>query len=296
MSDYRDSATRFFWWWLISGTAASILGNVTHALLSASDSGASPVIAASMSLAPPVVLLLATHGVHALVRSRIVGRSYWAALAITVALACCAFVLSFEALRDLAATYAGMRSAVAWLWPLAIDLSITGSTVALLALSSAHRVEQLDQPAPAATLDEPYAGPLDDGTVQLAAVFDGTLHAVVPSDQGAQTITATLELIEPEPTGTADEEPLSEVEVHHVEAAARIVEAGVTRVEALRVARVLAEYTAGTAPSTIARKLRMGYETVACILDHHTQQEGFSVSAEVETASATRLTVEPNLE
>ncbi|MGH3956535.1 MAG: DUF2637 domain-containing protein, partial [Mycobacterium sp.] len=160
MSDYRDSATRFFWWWLISGTAASILGNVTHALLSASDSGASPVIAASMSLAPPVVLLLATHGVHALVRSRIVGRSYWAALAITVALACCAFVLSFEALRDLAATYAGMRSAVAWLWPLAIDLSITGSTVALLALSSAHRVEQLDEPAP--SLDEPYTGPLED--------------------------------------------------------------------------------------------------------------------------------------
>lgn len=275
MSDYRDSATRFFWWWLISGTAASILGNVTHALLSASDSGASPVIAASMSLAPPVVLLLATHGVHALVRSRIVGRSYWAALAITVALACCAFVLSFEALRDLAATYAGMRSAVAWLWPLAIDLSITGSTVALLALSSAHRVEQLDQPAPAATPDEPYAGPLDDGAVKLSTIFDGTLHGVIPSDQGAQTITATLELIEPEPTDTAGEEwtqAAADVEVHHVEAAARIVEAGVTRVEALRVARVLAEYTAGTAPSTIARKLRMGYETVACILDFYAEQ------------------------
>ncbi|OHU71373.1 hypothetical protein BKG86_17110 [Mycobacteroides chelonae] len=268
MNDYRDSATRFFWWWLISGTTASILGNVTHALLSASDSGASPVIAASMSLAPPVVLLLATHGVHALVRSRIVGTSYWAALAITVALACCAFVLSFEALRDLAATYAGMRSAVAWLWPLAIDLSITGSTVALLALSSAHRVEQLDQP---------HAGPLDDEAVKLSTIFDGTLHGVIPSDQGAQTITATLELIEPEPTDTAGEEwtqAAADVEVHHVEAAARIVEAGVTRVEALRVARVLAEYTAGTAPSTIARKLRMGYETVACILDHHTQQEG----------------------
>lgn len=270
MNDYRDSATRFFWWWLISGTAASILGNVTHALLSASDSGASPVIAASMSLAPPVVLLLATHGVHALVRSRIVGTSYWAALAITVALACCAFVLSFEALRDLAATYAGMRSAVAWLWPLAIDLSITGSTVALLALSSAQRVEQLDHPASTATLDEPYAGPLDDGTVKLSTMFDGTLHGVIPNDPDTQTITATLELIEPEVEEWT--QAAADVEVRHVEAAARIVEAGVTRVEPLRVARVLAEYTAGTAPSTIARKLRMGYETVACILDFYTEQ------------------------
>lgn len=254
MSDYRDSATRFFWWWLISGTAASILGNVTHALLSASDSGASPVIAASMSLAPPVVLLLATHGVHALVRSRIVGRSYWAALAITVALACCAFVLSFEALRDLAASYAGMRSAVAWLWPLAIDLSITGSTVALLALSSAHRVEQLDEVA-APEAEEHH-------TDKVYGVIDDVDEAVA--------ISATLELSEP----VRLDDTVADVEVHHVEAAARIVEAGVTRVDALRVARVLAEYTAGTAPSTIARKLRMGYETVACILDHHTQQEG----------------------
>ncbi|MDM2104802.1 DUF2637 domain-containing protein [Mycobacteroides abscessus] len=268
MSDYRDSATRFFWWWLISGTAASILGNVTHALLSASDSGASPVIAASMSLAPPVVLLLATHGVHALVRSRIVGRSYWAALAITVALACCAFVLSFEALRDLAATYAGMRSAVAWLWPLAIDLSITGSTVALLALSSAHRVEQLDEVA-APEAEEHH----DHVHVPAPIHLDSVLHAdkvygVIDDVDEAAAISATLELSEP----VRLDDTVADVEVHHVEAAARIVEAGITRVDALRVARVLAEYTAGTAPSTIARKLRMGYETVACILDFYTEQ------------------------
>lgn len=258
MTDYRDSATRFFWAWLISGAAASILGNVTHALLSAGRSGASAVIAACMALAPPVVLLLATYGVHALVRSRIVGRNYWAALAITVALACCAFVLSFEALHDLATTYGGMRSTVAWLWPLAIDLSITGSTVALLALSGAERDEQLDEPVGA------------PDPVVTAVIDEHHEHVYVPEAR-----TMYLSTVEQPGEPIDDDQPseaLASVEVYHVESAGRMVEAGVTRIDALRVARVLAEYDAETAPSTIARKLSVGYETVVKILDHYAGQ------------------------
>lgn len=279
MSDYRDSATRFFWAWLICGTAASILGNVTHALLSvAGRPDGHAVIAASMALAPPVVLLLATHGVHALVRSRIVGRSYWAALAITVALAMCAFVLSFEALRDLAQTYAGMRSAVAWLWPLSIDLSITAATIALLALSSAVRVEQLDEPAVESEGEEHRDHVhvrLDDSAVALGEYLKSVnVHGVAPHTYEPQQMTATIELIDDDSTGdddAVDDASMASVEVYHVEAAGRMVEAGVTRIDALRVARVLAEYDSNTAPSTIARKLGLGYETVVKILDSYTE-------------------------
>ena len=50
----------------------------------------------------------------------------------TVLLAGGAFALSFDALRALAVT-AGIRSDLAWIWPLIIDLSIAQATLALLA-------------------------------------------------------------------------------------------------------------------------------------------------------------------
>lgn len=45
----------------------------------------------------------------------------------------CAFVLSFDALRDLAIR-SGIRAELAWLWPLAVDVTIAQATIALLAL------------------------------------------------------------------------------------------------------------------------------------------------------------------
>jgi hypothetical protein len=136
MTPEVQHAKRFFWTWLIGATVASVAGNVVHALL---GHAASPAVAAAAAIVPPLVLLGATHGVHALVQSQVTGLAYRAAMCITVLLALCAFILSFEALRDLAITQAGIPQPIGWLWPLAIDLSITGSTIALLALTGRAR-------------------------------------------------------------------------------------------------------------------------------------------------------------
>lgn len=130
------TSSRYFWSWLILASAASVVGNVTHAVLSGPPS---PVIAACAAVVPPTVLLGATHGVSVLVRAKLHGLTYMAALTMTVVLAGCAFVLSFGALRDLAVRWAGYPVSVAWLWPLTIDLSVALSTVALLALSRPRR-------------------------------------------------------------------------------------------------------------------------------------------------------------
>ena len=51
---------------------------------------------------------------------------------------------------------------------------------------------------------------------------------------------------------------------HHVKAD-ELIGAGVTRLDRDKVAAVLAELDAGTAPSTVARRLSVGYQTVSRI-------------------------------
>ncbi len=267
----RAAASRFFWGWLAAGTGASVLGNVTHALLDA-DAG-SPAIAAAVAVVPPLVLLGATHGVHALVQSRIVGGAYRAALAVAVAVAVSAFVLSFAALRELAIVWAGMSPAIAWLVPLVVDLSITGSTIALLALSNAQRVEQLD----AAVLDgaQPAAQPAPQVHVEVhnaahTSAQAADLHGSLPADLPAGRGVSVAELIARESV---------DVDEVHMLAAERIVAQGVTRIDRVKVAEVIAEHAHGTAPSMIARKLSVGYTTVVRILDHHTAQPAPAVAS-----------------
>lgn len=167
----------FFWSWLAAATAASVAGNVTHAVLAGPPS---PIIAAAAAVVPPAVQLCATHGVAVLVRSRTTGVAYRAALVLTIALAVCAFVLSFGALRELAQRWAGYPPAVAWLWPVAIDLSVALSTLALLALGATECADG----APVVQLRSVDA--LDDATPErdraadvLAALADGTPPSTV---------------------------------------------------------------------------------------------------------------------
>jgi hypothetical protein len=129
-------AARFFWSWLTVATAMSLSGNVAHAVMVAPAGALALAAGAALVVLSPVVLLAATHSVALLVRTRAGGFTYWCALLMTVALALCAFVLSFDALRSLAITL-GLPGSIAWLWPCAIDVAIAQATLCLLSLS--HR-------------------------------------------------------------------------------------------------------------------------------------------------------------
>lgn len=227
-------ASRFFWSTLAAATAASVAGNITHAVLAAS--AGSTAVAAAAAVVPPVVLLAATHGVAMLVRTRTVGATYWSALAMTVVLAVCAFVLSFDALRALAVEWAGLPPSTAWLWPLAIDLSIAQSTLALLALTRPQRVVEApsvpEAPRPAAEARQAAAA-RDEADVTEAAA------EVVEAERGGWDARAE-----------------------------ELIAAGVTRADPAKVAVMLAELAGGSSPNAIARKVGVGYNTVARIRDH----------------------------
>lgn len=133
MAPHQRAATRFFWTVLFLATGVSIAGNAIHATLNTTSVPAA--LAAAVATVPPLVLLASTEGVSMLVRARRnSSTAYWCALAMTALLAVCAFVLSFDALQDLA-TRAGIRAELAWLWPIAVDASIAQCTMALLSLS-----------------------------------------------------------------------------------------------------------------------------------------------------------------
>ncbi|SIH90135.1 Protein of uncharacterised function (DUF2637) [Mycobacteroides abscessus subsp. abscessus] len=234
MITHSGGATRFFWSWLIGSAAFSILGVVTHAVL---GSARSSLIASVLAVGIVVIQLCATYGVHALVQERITGAAYRWALAIAIALALGAFVLNFVALQDLVITWAGTAPAIAWIVPLIIDLGMTASTLAILALTEAQRTEQLHTPA------HPDAQPAPSVHVEVHNTVHADAHAARDGAHAAH--------------GDA-----------HLVAAQRIIAQGAVRIEAERIAAVLAVHAQGVnSASIIGRRTNVHHKTVRRILD-----------------------------
>lgn len=300
-------ALRFFWYWLIAATATSIAGNVAHALLTSAHAPAgstiNPIVAGALAVVPPIVQVGATHGVHVLVNARITGAAYKTALTITVALVVFAFTLSFQALRELAIVYAGMNSLIACLVPLVIDLSITGSTVSILALTRAHRDATVDAEADT----HPHPRPLE---TQIAeAAMPAAAHTAAPATAEAKSHVPNESEEDAEPDQVATVEPDEEARsaeesdgdteapqteripvaafvaapssepatgpgerpqvpwVGELSLAEQIVHEGGIQIGVTKVARILHAHRQSTPPGTIARNVGCGFRTVKRIID-----------------------------
>lgn len=279
----ETGAVRFFWTWLFLATSVSVAGNVTHAVLTAPPGTAR--LAGAAAVVPPAVLLGATHSVALLVKTRRIGVIYWCALAMTFALAGCAFVLSFDALRDLTVML-GMPTSRAWLWPVSIDVSIANSTLSLLSLSpprplaAAQHPQSVVAPAISAATTDPVqsraAGSVPSATSSSAPgdrrpapppPAHGPAASPLatpdqpgwPQAEGAQRSLAAVEAAPAVPVQAADIRRWRP-------AADELVRDGVTSKDPAIVAAVLAENAAGTAPSTIGRRHNLHHSTVGRIV------------------------------
>jgi hypothetical protein len=172
----RRHALWFFWGWLLFATVVSIGGNVIHAWMTA-PSPHLKLLAAIAAAVPPAVLLGSTHSVALLIKTRrrgyrrVDGLVLGAALALTVGVAVCAFAMSFFSLRDLM-VMVGMSTDIAWLWPIAVDLSLICSTLALLSLTSPQSSSAGPTRGTSVRLVQP-------GAAGVATVVDGDPTAVV---------------------------------------------------------------------------------------------------------------------
>lgn len=292
------AAVRFFWTWLFLATIVSVAGNVAHAVLTAPPGTVR--LAAAAAVVPPAVLLGATHSVALLVKTRRVGFIYWCALAMTFALAACAFILSFDALRDLAVAL-GMPASRAWLWPVAIDVSIANSTLSLLSLSPPHSppVIRVSDDASSRCPESPTSSSPAGGR----AGEDGVSPRPSRTRQKGQHAGVDHSITPPPaPVPQADaphagraERPLAAVAAAAAAskdamdlrrwrvAADELVRDGVTSKDPAIVAAVLADDAAGTAPSTIGRRHNLHHSTVGRILEAHARRVASATGVECLT-------------
>lgn len=140
----RAVARRFFWKWLLSATAMTLLGNAGHALL---PPEMPKLVRLAVALTPPLVALIAIHGVTVLARvgagHRERDNAKWtfrAAVGATVLLALDAAAISFNGLYSLALD-SGYPKFLAVLFPLAIDAGIALATLAIYHLRPASAAD-----------------------------------------------------------------------------------------------------------------------------------------------------------
>ncbi|AGB26815.1 Protein of unknown function (DUF2637) (plasmid) [Mycobacterium sp. JS623] len=235
---------RFYWGWLVFATSVSVLGNITHALLVAP----SPLrmLAAVASVVPPAFVLGSTHSVALSLRMRRFAPIYVLGLLMTMGVAACAFFLSFDALRGLAVIL-GWSPGRAWLFPLAIDVSIAQATFGLLALAPPAATSPLMRAVAADDRSTVSRAPASEGPEHLSP--DDARHAAAGQEAGPSfSVAESEDIVEWTPT------------------AQQLVRNGTTSKDPEIVAAILAEHAAGTPPGTISRRSGVHHSTVGRIL------------------------------
>lgn len=250
--DSRRRAIRFFWVVLIASSATSIAGNAIHAAVNATAVPA--VLAAAVAICPPLVLLASTEGLSQLIKvRRRPSITYWAALIMTTMLAAAAFRLSFDALRDLAAR-CGVRDTLAWLWPVAVDVSMTQATVSLLALTRMPPKAAL--PADAADPSNETNGDEDEVPDDIAAQNDSKTQAPPRLEQVTSATAAGME---------------RHTTPRYGEDAARVVATRRTKQPPEVVEAVLAAHEAGQSVTEIGAYTGLHHSTVSRIVANATR-------------------------
>lgn len=275
---------RFLWIWLSIATFLSVAGNVGHAWQVAAirTNGGSPDADFWMSMgwaaAPPVLLMLAVHGLPTLARMLEQEKPDKVLIIVTWGVTACAFAWSAVGIFEFTVGR-GSPASLAWVAPLAIDLSVFGATRGLVktapiaarlklgALPQEHPDQDEQVTHEAVTVHDDAA---DEAPVTQHVVWSPPLHEaphgavlaqeLIPHDavhEASTAQTVTQELAHDEPL---DESPVPQPALEMTrrnEAPKRAAEQFVLMVDADELAQRIASETTISLPSrTIAAVLK----------------------------------------
>lgn len=254
---HHHRAVRFFWAWLAGATTVSLVGNVAHAALTASEG--TRWLAAAVAAVPPTVLLASVHGIAVLAKTSASGRVYRAAVVATTALALGAFLLSFVALRDLA-VIAHIPRQLAFVLPLVIDLAIGVATLALVAVGDKPTRRVAQRAASPQVSNRPAPTPAPRPTSSAASTAAPSASRNVSTDAP----TAPRPAPPTAPQGSPDAaSPAPEL----VRLAERIVESRAVRQPVKVVARILMLSETETRKNVIADRAGVHHSVVTKVLE-----------------------------
>lgn len=259
---------RFLWLWLTVATILSVAGNVGHAWLVATQGslGGSPDprfwMALGWAVAPPMLLMLAVHGLPTL--SRMLSRDSSDRLLSLVVWGVTAGAFAWSAVGIYEFTVAlGVPAQLAWVAPLTIDLSVFGATRGLvLTAPIAARMKAGMHPAPSVSSQVKLSAPRSAPPAVQGAVQDKVHPAPAPQKPAPRSAQSAPRI--PAPASTSAVHPGIDPAVH--DRAAALVSAGVTTKAPEVVAQILSGQVSGHSVTRIAADTGVHHKTVKSII------------------------------
>lgn len=253
---------RFLWLWLSVSTLFSVCGNIGHAWLTV-PSGTAQLLAIGWACAPPVLLMLAVHGLPTLTRmmssehsDRLLSIVVWGVVAVT-------FLWSAFGIHDFTAAL-GVPAALAWVAPLGIDLSVFGATRGLVLT------------APLAARMKVGAQPQRTASPQVSkGSASTTAPRQTPSTASTTAPAASRPAVPNAPTATAPASPnaaqrstdVASPAPELVALASRIVSSKAVRQPVGTVAKILAMSAEESRKNVVADRVGVHHSVVSKVLD-----------------------------
>lgn len=253
---------RFLWLWLSVSTLLSVAGNVGHAALTVPP-GTAQLLAIGWAIAPPVLLMLAVHGLPTLSRMLGSDRSDTLLKCVVWGVTMGAFGWSAVGIHDFTAAL-GVPSTLSWVAPAVIDLSVFGATRGLvLTAPLAARLKVGAAPARAAQpqVSKPSTPP--------TAPRPTTSAASTTAPPASRTTTPDAPAT-PRPAPTTAPQKSTDAPTPAPELVAlaeRIVSNGSTRQPVRVVARILELAESESRKAVIADRVGVHHSTVSKVME-----------------------------
>jgi hypothetical protein len=253
-------AVRFFWSLLIGATLVSLVGNITHAVLSYIPRIVVQIGAAAV---PPVALLAAVHGIALAVRAGASGTVYRWAVSAVAAIGAGAFSVSFIALRDLMRMI-GYTTATAWVFPAIIDTAVAVSTLMLVALEDKPARRSRTAHPSADAHSHPAQTPPQSPTQSAKAQVRPSARKFIQSQASRP--------VQPPPAQTMQAPVQTEARQIDTDLAAELIASDATTQRVETVIAVLAASRAGSSINAAAKAAGINYRTAQRIVEAATEQ------------------------
>lgn len=238
---------RFLWFWLGTATSLSVAGNVGHAWLTV-VAGSTRSMAIGWAVAPPILLMLAIHGLPTL--TRMLGTDERDKLLTAVVWGVTVGAFGWSAFGIFGFTTAmGVPDQMGWVAPFVIDLSVFGATRGLVLT------------APLAARMKAGIAPNQRASAQVAAAAQPSPAQVARPKPSPAPVATPADLPAPEPPRV----PVIASETR--ELAEQIVAAGAVRKPIETVAAILATAAGESRKAVIAEAAGVHHSVVTKTLE-----------------------------